>query len=149
MAQVSKFLRSVAGQQLMYWCQGCEQPHSISFAPGHWEWSGDLEKPTFSPSVLVRGGHYAESFKPGDACWCTYNAEAPPAERTRFKCGRCHTFIRNGMVEFLSDCTHQFAGQTLPLPDLPPHMQDQREPEPAPVVHDRAWLLAEIRRRTS
>jgi len=27
-------------------------------------------------------------------------------------------------VTFLSDCTHALAGQTHPLPDLPPHLMD-------------------------
>ncbi|MCZ4340562.1 hypothetical protein O4H52_03015 [Sphingomonadaceae bacterium G21617-S1] len=36
---------------------------------------------------------------------------APPAV--------CHSFVRNGQIEFLSDCTHALAGQTVPLPPFP------------------------------
>lgn len=32
---------------------------------------------------------------------------------------RCHTFIRAGKIEFLGDCTHALAGQTVALPDWP------------------------------
>jgi hypothetical protein len=28
------------------------------------------------------------------------------------------------MVQFLGDCTHALAGQTLPLPDLPPELRN-------------------------
>jgi len=32
---------------------------------------------------------------------------------------RCHSFVRDGRIEFLSDCTHALKGQTVDLPDLP------------------------------
>jgi hypothetical protein len=32
---------------------------------------------------------------------------------------RCHSFVRNGRIEFLGDCTHALASQTVDLPDLP------------------------------
>lgn len=124
MGQISSKLRSVEGNGLTYWCQGCEQPHTINHGNGGWTWNGNVEKPTFSPSVLVTGGHYAAGWK-GPDCWCNFAQRHPEAGPTNFKCGRCHTFIRDGMVQFLGDCTHKFAGQTLPLPDLPEHMRDQ------------------------
>jgi hypothetical protein len=37
---------------------------------------------------------------------------------------RCHTFITDGRVQFLADCTHELARQTLDLPDLPAHLKD-------------------------
>ena len=30
---------------------------------------------------------------------------------------RCHSFVRSGRIEFLSDSTHALAGQTVDLPD--------------------------------
>ncbi len=33
--------------------------------------------------------------------------------------GWCHYFLHNGQIEFLSDCKHELAGKTVPLPDLP------------------------------
>jgi len=99
----------------LYWCQGCEEYHQVNDT---WQFDGNLEAPTFSPSVLVTSGHFVSSHKPGDKCWCTYAVEYPKRP-VSFKCRRCHTFIRNGMVEFLSDCSHALAGQTLPVPDLP------------------------------
>lgn len=53
-----------------------------------WSWNGDVEKPTFKPSILSR--------VPG-VCDC------------------CHSWVTDGKVQFLGDCTHEFAGQTLDL----------------------------------
>jgi hypothetical protein len=119
MGQLSAKLRSLNGGY-GYWCQGCEEMHVVSKG---WKFDGNLDAPTFSPSVLVTCGHYTPGFKPGGTCWCTYY-KAHPDEPRDFECSCCHTFIKGGMVEFLSDCTHKFAGQTLPLPDLPEHMRD-------------------------
>ena len=117
MGQVSAKLRR-ATDGFSYWCQGCEEVHGVR-VPG-WGFDGNLEQPTFTPSVLVTSGHYTPGHT-GD-CWCTYQARfGKPAP---FSCSRCHTFITRGMVQFLADCTHALAGQTLPLPDLPPGLQD-------------------------
>jgi hypothetical protein len=50
-----------------------EQKYMFSFNEG-WTFNGDFVKPTFTPSILVRSGHYMEGHT-GDSCWCTYNAE--------------------------------------------------------------------------
>ena len=33
-------------------------------------------------------------------------------------CKRCHSFVTDGRIQFLSDCTHALAGQTVDLPDI-------------------------------
>lgn len=127
MNQVSAKLRSREGG-FIYWCQGCEETHSVrTDGLGAWGFDGNLAAPTFSPSVLVTSGHYVSTHKPGDRCWCTYNAEHPNRPAS-FQCHRCHTFVVAGMVQFLADCSHALAGQTLPLPDLPAHLIDENQP---------------------
>lgn len=81
-----------------------------------WGFNGDLERPTFTPSVLTRSGHYAGAHGHGGGCWCTWEREegAPPP----FACGVCHSFVRHGQVQFLADCTHAMAGQTVDLPAI-------------------------------
>ncbi len=37
----------------------------------------------------------------------------------RWKCVRCHTFITDGRIQFLGDCSHKLAGQTVDLPAWP------------------------------
>lgn len=126
MGQLSKKLRNAETPEgvkhLAFWCQGCRVSHSVSVGQiGTWGWNGDAEKPTFTPSVLVRSGHYASHARPDDSCWCKYNAEqvANGGQPTSFKCGVCHSFVTDGRIQFLGDCTHELAGQTVDLPDWP------------------------------
>jgi hypothetical protein len=76
---------------LVFHCPGCEYGHNVSVnCAGSWEWNGSLELPTISPSILV---------------W----KDRPEA--------RCHSFVRDGKIQFLADCFHALAGQTVDLPD--------------------------------
>ena len=61
-----------------------------------WTWDGNTEMPTLSPSILTL-------YRLGDVC---------------------HSFLRSGVFEFLDDCTHEFVGQAVPMPDLPEWMVD-------------------------
>jgi len=81
-----------------------------------WTFNGDYDRPTFSPSVLVTGGHHAKEWKAGDSCWCTFNEKHPGL--TTFVCSRCHSFVKAGQIEFLADSTHALAGKTVPLESL-------------------------------
>jgi hypothetical protein len=65
-----------------------------------WGFNGNFDKPTFTPSVLT-----------------TWTEGEKRIEK------RCHTFVTDGMVQFLGDCTHALAGQTHPLPDLPEYLR--------------------------
>lgn len=68
-----------------------------------WTFNGDVDRPTFAPSILV-----------------TYAAN--PNATEEFKEWRqkriCHSYVRNGRIEFLSDCTHSLAGITVDLPEV-------------------------------
>ncbi|KAA5609698.1 ammonia monooxygenase [Rhodovastum atsumiense] len=115
-------LSSQHGRMLGFWCPGCQETHAVTVdgpnANGaRWSWDGNADAPTFSPSVLVTSGHYVSSHKPGDSCWCNY--EARLGRKAPFLCHRCHSFVRAGRIEFLSDCTHSLAGRTVDLPDWP------------------------------
>ncbi|MED1954867.1 DUF6527 family protein [Brevibacillus centrosporus] len=76
---------------LVFGCPGCGCMH---YADQRWTYNGDEEKPTFSPSINVKVGHHPD----------------PP--------DICHFFVRDGRIEYLSDCTHSLAGQTVELPDI-------------------------------
>ncbi len=79
-------------------CPGCSEYHMAQIAAPAgspvWGFNGDYVRPTLSPSLLVRS---------------TYAAGAPRV---------CHSFIRDGRIEFLADCTHTLAGQTVDLPPV-------------------------------
>lgn len=99
MSALSPILRRARGSDgdvLGVWCPGCDDPHMIPVqGPRAWQWDGNVEAPTFSPSLLVRGG-----------------------ERV------CHSHVRAGRFEFLSDCTHALAGQTVPIAPWPADFDD-------------------------
>lgn len=119
MGALSKVLRSGQGGALSFWCPGCKCAHTIYHGAGtgpRWGWNGNAEKPTFTPSVLVRSGHHVPGHDSG-GCWCTFYKEHPETpEHDRFKCGVCHSFVTDGRIQFLGDCTHSLAGQTVDLP---------------------------------
>ncbi|SCU75503.1 conserved hypothetical protein [Cupriavidus necator] len=120
MSALSKLLRQPAAGHLSFWCPGCKTSHDIQHGEGagpRWGWNGNAERPTFTPSVLVRSGHYVPGHENG-SCWCTYYQGHPDEERD-FACGVCHTFVTAGQIQFLSDCTHELAGQTVPMVEFP------------------------------
>lgn len=115
--KLSSKLRAVEGGGLMFRCPGCEEPHMVTVGEGagpRWGYNGNPDAPTFSPSVLVRSGHYV----PGHTgeCWCTWETE--DGEKSGFGCYVCHSFVTDGRIQFLGDCSHALAGQTVDLPDF-------------------------------
>ena len=56
-----------------------------------WTFNGDFEKPTFRASMLSQNPDYS---------------------RTR---RICHSFLTDGVWNFLTDCTHDLAGQSVPM----------------------------------
>lgn len=85
-------------------------------APGTaiWTFDGNLLRPTFMPSLLWRSGHYCGTTPASDCAMCKHAAEhgLPSA------CCICHSWVRDGRIQFLPDCTHQLAGQTVDLPEV-------------------------------
>lgn len=90
---------NIIGYQLK--CPGCDQLHFIyvrgasarlSNKVPEWEFNGDIKRPTFSPSLLLKStrGESNENHV-------------------------CHSFIRDGNWQFLNDCTHDLAGKTVPM----------------------------------
>lgn len=73
-----------------FYCPGCKMAHTVNKG---WGYNGDEEKPTFSDHSI------AVDFRPDGPF--------------------CHSYIRNGMIEFLGDSTHELAGQTVELPHFP------------------------------
>lgn len=114
-----KKVKILQNGQVEYYCPGCNEMHRVSTdlsAPHHWAFDGNIESPTLSPSILIRTGHYVPGYK-GDDCWCTWNKEHPD-EPAPFKCGICHSFVRDGKIQYLSDCTHELAGQTVDMAEI-------------------------------
>ena len=118
--ELSSKLRAADGGRLMFWCPGCREPHMVRVQDGTgpgWGYNGDPERPTFTPSVLVTSGHYMPGHDPAKGCYCTN--PPPDDDGWGFACARCHSFVTDGRIQFLGDCTHAMAGQTVDLSDWP------------------------------
>jgi len=97
------------GRRVHFWCPGCDKAHGIvTDAPNSWTWNGDMERPTFTPSVLVH----------------SHGSLNDAGER--YETPQCHSFVTDGQIQFLDDSTHGLAGQTVPLPEWP--YLDDKEP---------------------
>jgi hypothetical protein len=94
MAKITKMeRRTPSSPEFAFFCPGCQCGHWFK-TDGEgpcWSWNGDFDKPTVNPSILmeVRG-------------------ENPQ---------RCHSYVRDGKIRFLNDCTHDKKGQTMEIPD--------------------------------
>jgi hypothetical protein len=78
--------------QYAFHCPGCECGHAIRVKGPEpcWGWNGSLTIPTFTPSILV-------------------NAHDPAS--------RCHSFVTDGKIQFLTDSYHALKGQTVEIPE--------------------------------
>lgn len=89
-------------EQLLFECPGCGEMHAVRVRPSKdgapgpvWTWNGSLDLPTFEPSLLVRWTH-GETHQPRV----------------------CHSFVHDGQIEFLTDCTHALAGEMVDLAEV-------------------------------
>lgn len=84
--------------QYSFWCPGCQCTHYVwtkneGYPHPVWGFNGGTEKPTITPSIKV---------------------EYPTEDQVEI----CHSFIRDGRIEYLSDCTHSLAGKTVDMLDI-------------------------------
>lgn len=126
--KIKRFSSGVAAGYSFY-CPGCEERHVYYTEwdpayPHHkptWHFNGNEQVPTFSPSLLNTGIRHKtmtdDEFVQYDEL-VEEKGHRAGLEDPRFR-SVCHLFLTDGMLEFLSDCTHSLAGQRVPLPDLP------------------------------
>jgi hypothetical protein len=88
-------------RHLFFMCPGCRDPHALD---ARWSWNGITTVPTFGPaspgqafSLLVR--------------W----SEGGQGEERIKKC--CHSYVEDGRIRFLDDCTHPLAGKAVAIPE--------------------------------
>ena len=114
MGQVSSTLRRVANG-FAHWCPGCEEMHTL---PDSWNFDGNLEKPSFTPSFkregiqrVFVGGKWTGEWK-RDATGNTIPY-------------LCHYVLTAGQINFQADCSHALSGKSVPLPVLPEGLTDE------------------------
>jgi hypothetical protein len=95
-------LIELAPNLLSFHCPGCRYGHAVAVngrtmpgsdgKPNSWTWNGSYAAPSFHPSLLINkakeGGYPL-----------------------------CHTWIKDGKIQFLPDCTHALAGKTVEMED--------------------------------
>jgi hypothetical protein len=85
-------------------CPGCSDYHIFD---KRWTFNGDVNSPTFRASMLATVDwpqHHPETGKPKSIC---------------------HSFVTDGKIQFLSDCTHSMKNQTVDLPDIDPQWNEE------------------------
>ena len=110
MSALGSKLRSLEGGKVAFMCPGCQQMHHVTVNGSRgWTFNGDGDKPTFSPSVLVKG---TVPITDAEHEAIMFGGQVTPVPRV------CHSFVTDGQIRFLSDCTHELVDQTVDLPDL-------------------------------
>lgn len=105
-------VRYAEGNHISFWCPGCDRAHTIDIGPGGWEW--DEATLTVTPSIKVMYRRWEPPVTPENLDEFKRQPwEQHPVDAV------CHSFIRNGVWEFLGDCTHALVGQHVPLVDWP------------------------------
>ena len=91
-------IRTLIGGGQIFFCPGCRDTHAVNMrvrSDGpRWTYNGDVDRPTFTPSIL-------------------HTVDWPDGREV------CHSFVRDGRIQFLSDCTHALANRTVDLPQWP------------------------------
>ena len=76
----------------LFWCPACKAAHTYDTGGQHrpnWTFDGNLESPTFTPSLRYLTGT------------------------------KCHLFVTNGVIQYCGDCPHDMAGKSTPMVDIP------------------------------
>lgn len=160
-----------AYRHVMTYCPGCksahpfttkvfDRPNGTPYSHNEtndpiptWSWDGNLESPTFEPSMLAyytvhlcpsdyvhfevcpggECGHMGHglAWRLSDGSIKTYKVdEVKPVDAEEVYTvnlphvvdpayGNCHSFLRNGVWEFLGDSAHELANQKVPMVPLP------------------------------
>ena len=97
-----------------HWCPACEEMHPL---PDSWKFDGDLENPSFRPSFK----HSGKKTVKVDGKWTGEWVRDAQGKAVPYV---CHYVLTKGVLNFCGDCTHDFAGRSVPLPVLPKGLQD-------------------------
>lgn len=89
--------------QLAIYCEGCKSHHAFTIGQNGWWFNFDFVNPTFDPSMLVNGTSVPEKYKGKEGYL------------------RCHSFVRNGEIQYLDDCDHELKNTTRKLLPLNLH----------------------------
>ena len=106
---MAKVLKGTNTDRVVYYliqCPGCGHCHLYD---SRWTFNGDLEKPTFTPSYVSKYRHPKG-----------YSNEnpVPPGWNGEYVEEVCHSFLTDGKIQFLSDCTHELVNTEVELEEI-------------------------------
>lgn len=93
----------------MFMCPGCKEMHQVQIGDGagpRWGFNGDYDRPTFTPSIKVTGKRRLTEDE---------YQRVMAGEKIDVPDMCCHSFVMDGQIQFLGDCTHELANQTVSL----------------------------------
>jgi hypothetical protein len=118
----ARYLRDGKEETVVIHCPGCNDKHYLNINPNKhldipegrrpcWTFNRDMNNPTFSPSLLVRTRIYVNP---------DYKKQISEEDWDHFERTSviCHSFIKEGTIQYLSDCTHSLKNTTIELPDV-------------------------------
>lgn len=120
-----------------FFCPGCKCGHAVwvsrSSGP-RWTFNGNMEKPTFKPSLLITHEWDDCSKVPeegwtdwqenpahkGTICEGTKSREVKPEFKHLIVHHRevCHVIVTDGILNYCGDSTHEFAGKSIPMQEF-------------------------------
>ena len=109
--KIGRKLRTIQDGKVVFNCPGCNSQHPITVhkdlgAQGPvWGYNNNPDAPTLTPSVLVQWKEPSDNPEEFD-------------DETKDISKICHSFVTDGMIHYLGDCTHALAGLTVELPDM-------------------------------
>lgn len=95
----------------LFWCPGCKECHGVwvtkqNSNTARWTFNNNMDRPTFAPSLLITGVRPITDQE---------HATLMAGGKINRKDYICHSFVTDGNIQFLSDCTHELAGKTVPM----------------------------------
>lgn len=89
-----------------FFCPGCQEVHSFNDS---WQFNYDIDKPTVFPSILVKGTRTLSDDE---------YEKVRSGEKIEPRILYCHSYIKNGEIQFLNDSLNELAGQTVALQEF-------------------------------
>ena len=77
--------------EFVFFCPVCNETHELKY--GKWRFSGNIKSPSFSPSLVMT--------------WTRTIDEVVVR--------KCHLSIKNGIITYHGDCSHECKNKTMPM----------------------------------
>lgn len=84
-----KVFKEKTGKMYTFWCKGCQATHSFD--------------------VREDGG---------EPTWSFNDDMESPTFSPSLNYGRCHLWLRDGIIEYCNDCYHRYSGLKVPLEEF-------------------------------